>query len=110
MEFINKIEIQGIVGNSSIQKVADTRLCRFSVVTELANKGNDGTNIIESTWFPVSAFSGPGICNLDSITRGSIVHVIGRLKCNRYVDANGNDRVQYEIVARKLEVVKEDRP
>ncbi|MBQ6762943.1 MAG: single-stranded DNA-binding protein [Bacteroidales bacterium] len=55
------------------------------------------------------SFSGPGICNLDSITRGAIVHVTGRLKCNRYVDANGNDRVQNEIVARKVEVMKEDR-
>ena len=96
MQFLNKIEIQGIVGNSSIQKVADTRLCRLSVVTELAYKGNDG-------------FEGPGICNLDAITRGAIVHIIGRLKCNRYVDANGNDRVQYEIVAQKLDVMKEDR-
>lgn len=109
MQFLNKIEIQGIVGNSSIQKVADTRLCRFSVVTELAYKGNDGTSIIESTWLSCQVFEGPGICNLDAITRGAIVHVTGRLKCNRYVDANGNDRVQYEIIARKLEVVKEDR-
>ena len=52
MQFLNKIESQGIVGNSSIQKVADTRLCRFSVVTELAYKGNDGTSIIESTCYP----------------------------------------------------------
>ena len=109
MQFLNKIEIQGIVGNSSIQKVADTRLCRFSVVTELAYKGNDGTNIIETTWFSCQVFEGTGICNLDAITRGAIVHIIGRLKCNRYVDANGNDRVQYEIVARKVEVMKEDR-
>jgi len=109
MEFLNKIEIRGIVGNSSIQKVADTRLCRFSVVTELAYKGNDGTNIIETTWFSCQVFEGPGICNLEAITRGAIVHVTGRLKCNRYVDANGNDRVQYEIVARKLDVIKEDR-
>lgn len=108
MEYLNKIEIRGIVGNSSIQKVADTRLCRFSVVTELAYKGNDGTNIIESTWFNCLIFEGPGICNPDTITRGAIVLVIGRLKCNRYVDANGNDRVQYEIVARKVDVVKED--
>ena len=108
MQFLNKIEIQGIVGNSSIQKVADTRLCRFSVVTELAYKGNDGTNIIESTWFSISAVSGKDIQDLDAITRGAIVHVIGRLKCNRYVDANGNDRVQYEIIARKVDVVKED--
>ena len=109
MEFLNKIEIQGIVGNGSIQKVADTRLCRFSVVTELAYKGNDGTNIIESTWFSCQVFEGPGICNLEAITRGAIVHITGRLKCSRYMDANGNDRVQYEIVARKLEVIKEDR-
>ena len=109
MEFLNKIEIQGIVGNSSIQKVADTRLCRFSVVTELAYKGNDGTNIIESTWFNTVAFEGKDITNLEAITRGAIVHITGRLKCNRYVDANGNDRVQYEIIAQKLDVMKEDR-
>ena len=108
MEFLNKIENRGIVGNSSLQMVGDTRLCRFSVVTELAYKGNDGTNIIESTWFSCQIFEGPGICNLDAITRGAIVHVIGRLKCNRYIGANGNDRVQYEIVARKVDVVKED--
>ena len=108
MEFLNKIELRGICGNSSLQKVGDTRVCRFSVVTELAYKGNDGTNIIESTWFSCQIFEGPGICNLDAITRGAVVHVIGRLKCNRYIDANGNDRVQYEIVARKVDVVKED--
>ena len=109
MEFLNKIELRGICGNSNIQKVGDTRVCRFSVVTELAYKGNDGTNIIESTWFNTVAFEGKDITNLEAITRGAIVHVTGRLKCNRYVDANGNDRVQYEIVARKVEVVKEDR-
>ena len=109
MEFINKIEIRGIVGNNSIQKVGDTRLFRFSVVTELAYKGNDGTNIIECTWFNVTAWEGKDIQDLDAITRGAIVHVIGRLKCNRYVDASGNDRVQYEIVARKVDVMKEDR-
>ena len=109
MQFLNKIEIQGIVGNSSIQKVADTRLCRLSVAVDYANKGNDGTNIIESTWFSVSVISEKDMTDLEAITRGAIVHVIGRLKCNRYVDANGNDRVQYEIVARKVDVMKEDR-
>ena len=107
MQFINKIEIQGIVGNSSIQKVADTRLCRFSVVTELAYKGNDGTNIIESTWFNVTAWEGKDIQDLDAITRGAIVHVIGRLKCSRYMDGNGNDKVFYEIVAHKLEIMED---
>lgn len=107
MQFLNKIEIQGIVGNSSIQKVADTRLCRFSVVTELAYKGNDGANIIESTWFNVTAWEGKDIQDLTAITRGAIVHVHGRLKCSRYMDGNGNDKVLYEIVAHKLEIMED---
>lgn len=108
MEFINAITIQGVTGAVAITPVGDTRMARFSVVTELAYKGNDGTNIIESTWFNVTAWEGKDILNLDAITRGAIVHVTGRLKCNRYVDANGNDRVQYEIIAQEVEV-KEDR-
>ena len=63
----------------------------------------------DNTWFNVTAWEGKDITNLDAITRGAIVHTTGRLKCNRYMDGNGNDRVQYEIVARKLEVMKEDR-
>ena len=55
-----------------------------------------------------SGWEGKDISDLTAITRGAIVHVIGRLKCNRYVDANGNDRVQDEIVAHEVEV-KEDR-
>ena len=109
MQFLNKIEIQGVTGAVAITPVGDTRMARFSVVIETAYKGNDDTNIIESTWFNVTAWEGKDIQNLDAITRGAIVHIIGRLKCNRYVDANGNDRVQYEIVARKLEVMEEDR-
>jgi hypothetical protein len=77
-------------------------------VKNLALSFDDGPNIIESTWFSISAFSGKDITNLEAITRGAIVHVIGRLKCNRYVDANGNDCVPYEIVAREVDVVKED--
>ena len=102
--FINKIEIQGVTGAVAITPVGDTRMARFSVVTETAYNGRDGGIIVDCTWFSVSAFEGPGICNLDTITRGAIVHVIGRLKCNRYVDANGNDRVQYEIVVQKVDV------
>ena len=83
MEFINRIELRGIVGQSSLNRVGDTRICRFSVVTELAYNGNDGTNIIESTWFNVTAWEGKDITNLEAINRGAIVHIIGRLKCNR---------------------------
>ncbi len=109
MEYINKIELRGIVGTATLNRVGDSQVCRFSIATDYSYKDRDGNPVVETTWFNVTAWEGKDIQNLEAITRGAIVHIIGRLKCNRYVDANGNDRVQYEIVARKLEVMKEDR-
>ena len=108
MQFINKIEIQGIVGNSSIQKVADTRRCRFSVVTELAYKGNDGGITVDCTWFSVSAFSSAKIRCLDQLAKGKVVKVLGRVRVQRYTDGNGAERSCWEIIAHEVEV-KEDR-
>ena len=107
MQFLNKIEIQGIVGNSSIQKVADTRLCRFSVVTELAYKGNDGTNIIESTWFSVTCFQSDKITCLDQLEKEKIVRVLGRVRVQRYTDETGAERNCWEVLAHKLEIMED---
>ena len=38
MEQLNKIEIQGIVGNVRIQDVADSKVANFSVATNYAYK------------------------------------------------------------------------
>ena len=47
---------------------------------------------------------------MECIPSVRIRHVHGRIKCNRYMDANGNEQVIYEIVARKLEIInQEDR-
>ena len=108
MQFINKIEIQGIVGNSSIQKVADTRLCRFSVVTETAYNGRDGGIIVDCTWFSVSAFESAKIRCLDQLAKGKVVKVLGRVRVQRYTDGNGADRCCWEIIAHEVEV-EEDR-
>ena len=92
MEFLNKIEIRGIVGNSSLQKVGDTRLCRFSVVTETAYNGRDGGIIVDCTWFSVSAFESAKIRCLDHLATGKVVRVLGRVRVQRYTDGNGAER------------------
>ena len=38
MEFLNKIELRGIVGQSSLNRVGDSQVCRFSLVTEYSYK------------------------------------------------------------------------
>ena len=53
MEFLNRIELAGVVGTSSVKMVGDSRICRFSLATEYSYKGSDGGIIIDCTWFNI---------------------------------------------------------
>ena len=52
----------------------------------------------------VAAFEG-GEVNIQSLTRGSIVHLTGRLRTNRYIDASGCEKVFTEVLASSLKVL-----
>ena len=109
MEFLNRIELAGVVGTSSVKMVSDSRICRFSLATEYSYKGSDGGIIIDCTWFNICVFDKKGVkCDLNQIVRGSKVHVIGRFRCSRYTDAQGNDRSCYEVLASEVEIMEED--
>ena len=108
MEFINAITIQGVTGAVAITPVGDTRMARFSVVTELAYNGRDGGIIVDCTWFSVSAFESAKIRCLDQLAKGKVVRVLGRVRVQRYTDGNGAERSCWEIIAQEVEV-KEDR-
>ena len=108
MEFINAITIQGVTGAVAITPVGDTRMARFSVVTETAYNGHDGGIIVDCTWFSVSAFESAKIRCLDQLAKGKVVRVLGRVRVQRYTDGNGAERSCWEIIAHEVEV-KEDR-
>ena len=108
MEFLNRIEIQGVIGTVAITPVGDTRMARFSVCTETTYKGNDGGIIVDCTWFSVSAFSSAKIRCLDQLAKGKVVRVLGRVRVQRYTDGDGAERSCWEIIVHEVEV-KEDR-
>ena len=108
MAFLNRIEIQGITGAVAITPVGDTRMARFSVVTETAYNGRDGGIIVDCTWFSVSAFKSAKIRCLDQLAKGKVVRVLGRVRVQRYTDGNGAERSCWEIIAHEVEM-KEDR-
>ena len=103
MEYINRIELSGVVGQSSISNCCGTNTCKFSLMTEYCYKSKDGSVVIDTLWIQVIAF-GP---NLDTIQKGTRVHVYGRLSCRRYTDENGTTRAQYEVVANHLEIMED---
>lgn len=106
MEQICKIELAGIVGRSTITPVGDSKVARFSLATNYTYNGKDGGIVIDTTWFSCTAWNGEKMPDLDKIQKGSKVHLIGRVRMQRYTDANGCDRQIWEVVAQELKLME----
>lgn len=107
MDQIAKIELVGIIGRVNLSEVGDTKMARFSLATNYCYKSKDGIPAIETQWFSVIAYPGPKIANLESLDRGISVHVIGRVRMQRYMDASGNDRCSWDVIAQELKVLED---
>lgn len=106
MEFLNSVEITGVVGKVNTQNVSDHKVANLSVVTEESFRDANGCAIIETTWFNVVAWQTDKMPDLDTIERGSRVNVKGRLRLKRYVNADGEPRTMSEVVANTVRVVQ----
>lgn len=108
MEHINKIELRGNVGSVRINEHNGKKVANFSVVTELLYKSREGAPALETTWHNIVAWSGKDICNLDLITKGTPVHLTGRVRTNRYTTSEGIEKTFDEILANRLQIVSEE--
>lgn len=108
MEQLNRIELRGNVGNIRIQRISGVNVANFTVATNLAYRDKDGGAIIETTWHNVTAWESKDIPNLDKIEKGSKVHLVGRIRCQRYIGSDGIDRTTYEVVARTIELIDDN--
>ena len=104
MEFLNKVELLGIVGSSRESKVGDMTLVRFSVATDYAFNDKYGNAVVETTWHMVSAFSDK-ITNGPSVNKGDKVFVSGRIRNVRYTTPEGVEKSMSEIVADKVQII-----
>ena len=109
MEFLNRIEVKGVVGSARTTTLDNTKMVSFSLATEYCYKAEDGTGVVETSWFSVRGFKGEGISQetLDNLNRGRNVFVIGRIRQQRYVDGNGSEQVRYEIIAQEIKLIKQ---
>lgn len=106
MEQLNRIEIRGIIGSVRLQNVGNNKVANISVATNYGYTSRDGSAVIETTWHYVTSWEGKDIQNLDQLKKGSFVHVIGRLRNRKYTTADGTERIVYEIVANKIELIE----
>ena len=105
MENLNRVELIGRIGVANIISVGEVRVAHFSVATNFAYKGRNGEHVIETTWHNVMALEGKSTRNLDSICKGACVHVVGRIRAQRYSGSDGSERISYEVLAEKVEML-----
>ena len=105
MEQLNKIEIQGIIGSVYVKNFGNAKCANFSVATDYCYKSQDGCAVVETTWHRVVAWEGNLIKNLDQLQKGSGVHVIGRLRSQKYIAADGTEKDVFETIANKVELM-----
>ena len=106
MEFLNRIELRGVVGRADVNTVGGSRVCNFSVVTEYSGME------LETTWFNVSAWGSREVMpDLSTIQKGCWVHVTGRLRLRRYTTQDNEERTSLDVMARTVKVLpREEDP
>ena len=105
MEQLNRIELRGTVGSIRIQEISGANVANFTVATNLAYRDKDGCAIIETTWHNVTAWESKDIQDLDRIKKGSKVHLVGRIRNQRFCGSDGVERTMYEVVAKTVELI-----
>lgn len=107
METINRVELQGTVGNVRMQEAGERKVLHFSLVTNRVGRNKDGENIVESCWHNVEAWEGQNIADLAKIVKGCNVHLFGRIRYSKYVGSDKIERTGTDIIATKLEIVED---
>lgn len=110
MKCLNIHIIKGTVGRDArINKVGERAVANFSVATEFEYKTKDGWEK-EVTWHEVAAWQGYGICELELLTKGTKVLVVGRERKRKYTDQSGTEKEVVELLAETVDILAPDKP
>lgn len=100
MEFLNKVELCGIVGVVHPHyNVMNAPMTQFSLLVESYSKNTDGVIVVDSMWFSCI------IHETLELNKGDKVHVTGRLRAKKMVNSDGSERVIPEVICQTIEKV-----
>jgi single-strand DNA-binding protein len=107
---INKVEIQGFLGRDAEVKTFESgrTLVSMRLATNESYKNNKGEWVTNTTWHNVTYWKNKKDDTADSFKKGDLVSVTGKLNTRRYTDKSGQEKFITEVVANKIEPVKEE--
>lgn len=101
-DFINKIELCGIVGNSTISQMGAFNVARFSLLVESTYKCSEHM-VVESTWFNCTAWQGEKIKDVSILKRGNKIHLHGKVQMQYYEGNDGVRRPAFIVLCSDIE-------
>jgi single-strand DNA-binding protein len=109
---INKVEIQGFLGRDAEIKTFDSgrTLISLNVATDESYKSNTGEWVKNTTWHNVAYWKNNIDEIAESLKKGKLVSVIGKLNTRKYTDKNGQEKYITEIVAQQITPVNTGQP
>lgn len=107
---INKVELQGFLGRDAETRTFESgsMLISFSMATTESYKNAKGEWIDNTTWHNVVHWINDKEIDYGFLKKGTLVRVEGKLNTRKYADKGGQDRYITEVVAQKVEQVKDD--
>lgn len=101
-EFINRVELQGIIGSVRQYTIGSQKGFQLTVATNRVYIDRDGNHVIETQWTCCSGWESENV-DLSLLEKGREVHLIGRIRNQRYTGADGVERTTMEVVVSSLE-------
>lgn len=108
MEYINRVELTGTVGSVKLTRVGENNCARISLATERQYMNRSGEKVRETTWHNVTVWQRTGMADLESIAKGTRLHLNGRLHECRYTGTDGVEHHRFEVIAGTLEILRAD--
>lgn len=105
MEYINKVELQGRVGAIRMNNISGIKVINFSLATDVLYRNSSGSSVAETAWHQVVVWQRVTKVDVESVKKGDMVRVTGRLRTTSYCSTTGESRVMVEVLATSLEMV-----
>ena len=104
MSGVNKVILIGNLGKDPEVRYLDNgvAVANISLATSESYKNKEGERITQTEWHDVVLWRGLAEVAEKFLKKGSSVYIEGKLKTNKWVDKDENNRYKTEVLADKL--------
>lgn len=103
---LNKILLIGNAGRTpDIRAVGDTKVASFTLATTERYKGKDGNVREETEWHNIAVWGKLADVVEKFVDKGTQLYVEGRIKTEKYTDAQGVEKYAVKVIASSLQLL-----